>query len=108
VPTYEYVCKACKRAFEVQHGIHEPAPAACEHCGGELRRIFYPPGVVFKGGGFYSTENRFRRTADQRDSHKKDESKTDSASSKEPAGASSSKSSHSKSSSQRAGTEKSA
>jgi putative FmdB family regulatory protein len=106
VPTYEYVCKACKRAFEVQHGLNDPAPANCEECGGELRRIFYPPGLVFKGGGFYSTENRFGRSKEKRDSIKQGEGTSEGASSKESAAAGASKPSGS--SSQSAGTEKSA
>ncbi|MGH2690704.1 MAG: FmdB family zinc ribbon protein [Actinomycetota bacterium] len=77
MPTYEYECKSCKRAVEVQHGINDPAPATCDNCGGELRRIFYPPGLVFKGTGFYSTEGRFGRTAEERSTFKQDEGKSD-------------------------------
>lgn len=101
MPTYEYECKSCKRAFEVKHGINDPAPTTCENCGGELRRVFYPPGLVFKGTGFYSTDGRFGRTLDKRETFKKDESKTDGGgdSKKEAAPAASSTSSDSTSSS---------
>ena len=75
VPTYEYECRSCKRTFEVQHRISDAPPAACQECGGELRRVFYPPGLVFKGTGFYSTDGRFGRTSDKRESVRKDESK---------------------------------
>jgi putative FmdB family regulatory protein len=117
VPTYEYECKACKRAFEVQHGINDPAPASCEFCGGELRRIFYPPGLVFKGTGFYSTEGRFGRTSDKRSAFKQDEGKSDASDAQDRKDAKDGKresapaaatSSESKSSSTSAGTEKSA
>jgi putative FmdB family regulatory protein len=107
VPTYEYECKACKRTFEAQHRINDPAPTTCEECGGELRRIFYPPGLVFKGGGFYSTESRFGRSTDKRESFKKDEAKPDSAS-KDSSSKDSAAPSSSKPSSTSAGTEKSA
>lgn len=30
----------------------------CPTCGGEIHRIVYPVGLVFKGSGFYSTDNR--------------------------------------------------
>jgi len=30
----------------------------CEVCGGKLKRVFHPVGVVLKGSGFYSTDNR--------------------------------------------------
>jgi predicted nucleic acid-binding Zn ribbon protein len=100
--------------LEVQHGINDPAPTTCENCGGELRRVFYPPGLVFKGTGFYSTEGRFGRTLDKRETYKKDEAKAEGGGgSKEPAPAASStssdaKSSGSKSSDQSASAEKSA
>lgn len=106
MPTYEYECKSCKRAVEVQHGINDPAPATCENCGGELRRIFYPPGLVFKGTGFYSTEGRFGRTSDKRSTFKEDEGRSDTSDGeKETASATTSKS---KTTGARAGTEKSA
>ena len=122
MPTYEYECRACKRTHEVRQGINDPAPVTCDECGGDLRRIFYPPGLVFKGTGFYSTDGRFGRTADKRDTFKKDDGTSDTAASKDSAAASSSrpsgstsssrssgsKSSGSKSSGERAGTEKSA
>lgn len=113
MPTYEYECRACKRSFEVRHGINDQAPATCEGCGGELRRIFYPPGLVFKGTGFYSTDGRFGRTLDKRETFEKEDGKTDTAASKDSAPASSSKPSGSKPSGskpsgERAGTEKSA
>jgi predicted nucleic acid-binding Zn ribbon protein len=33
----------------------------CEVCGGKLKRVFHPVGVVLKGSGFYSTDNRSRK-----------------------------------------------
>ncbi len=30
----------------------------CPKCAGAIRRVLFPAGVVFKGGGFYSTDNR--------------------------------------------------
>jgi hypothetical protein len=30
----------------------------CPTCGGEIHRVVYPVGLVFKGSGFYSTDNR--------------------------------------------------
>ena len=32
--------------------------AACPTCGGAGRRLFFPAGIVFKGSGFYKTDNR--------------------------------------------------
>jgi predicted nucleic acid-binding Zn ribbon protein len=30
----------------------------CEACGGRLRKVFFPAGIVFKGSGFYRTDSR--------------------------------------------------
>ena len=108
MPTYEYECKSCKRAVEVTHGINDPAPATCANCGGELRRIFYPPGLVFKGTGFYSTEGRFGRTADKRSTFKQDEGKSDASDGKGERETAAATTSESKATGARAGTEKSA
>ena len=68
MPTYGYRCKACDREFDVwQKMIDEPV-AACPTCGGEGKRQFFPAGLVFKGSGFYATDNR-RGAADSNGSH---------------------------------------
>ena len=36
----------------------EDGPSVCERCGGELRRVLYPTGIIFKGSGFYRTDSR--------------------------------------------------
>jgi putative FmdB family regulatory protein len=58
MPTYGYACKGCGNQFEVIQKITEPALTTCESCGGDLRRLLYPVGVVFKGSGFYVTDYR--------------------------------------------------
>lgn len=55
MPTYEYKCKKCDRNFEVVHGINDSVDN-CEECGGSVRRVFHPLGIVFKGSGFYATD----------------------------------------------------
>ena len=57
VPRYEYKCKKCNKSFDVVHGIDE-TEEACEQCGGPVRRVFHPVGLVFKGPGFYATDSR--------------------------------------------------
>ena len=32
--------------------------AVCEVCGGRLRKVFHPAGILFKGSGFYKTDSR--------------------------------------------------
>lgn len=58
VPTYDYQCRNCGHITEVIHSMLEDGPSACERCGGELRRVFHPTGIIFKGGGFYKTDSR--------------------------------------------------
>lgn len=53
MPTYGYECKSCKEQFETFQRITEDPLKVHEGCGGELRRLLYPVGIVFKGDGFY-------------------------------------------------------
>ncbi|HVL88668.1 MAG TPA: FmdB family zinc ribbon protein [Actinomycetota bacterium] len=58
MPTYEYACRSCKRHTEAVQSFTDPPLTECPHCGGELKRVFHPVGIVLKGSGFYSTDNR--------------------------------------------------
>jgi len=58
VPTYDYQCRSCGFITEVVHSMLEEGPTSCERCGGQLRRVFHPTGIIFKGGGFYKTDSR--------------------------------------------------
>lgn len=53
MPIYEYQCKKCDKIFEEFHGANDKAPKNCRECGGDLKRIFSPVGIVFKGSGFH-------------------------------------------------------
>jgi putative FmdB family regulatory protein len=63
VPTYDYQCRSCGVITEVVHSMLDEGPTACERCGGELRRVFHPTGIIFKGGGFYKTDSRSSSSA---------------------------------------------
>jgi len=58
MPNYEYECEACHYRFEKKQGFHDKPLAECPKCGGRLRRVIHPAPVIFKGSGFYVTENR--------------------------------------------------
>jgi putative FmdB family regulatory protein len=58
VPTYDYQCRACGEITEVIHAMTADGPSVCGRCGGELRRVLYPAGIIFKGSGFYRTDSR--------------------------------------------------
>ena len=58
VPTYDYQCRACGTVTEVIHSMLEDGPSVCELCGGTLRRVLFPTGIIFKGSGFYRNDSR--------------------------------------------------
>lgn len=63
MPTYDYQCRSCGQTTEVIHAMTEEGPTTCEACGGPLRRVLYPAGIIFKGSGFYKTDSRRSSTA---------------------------------------------
>ncbi|HXF71032.1 MAG TPA: FmdB family zinc ribbon protein [Actinomycetota bacterium] len=58
MPTYEYVCSSCGNRLEVVQRFTDAPLSQCGVCGGPLRKVFHPAGIVFKGSGFYSTDSR--------------------------------------------------
>ena len=58
MPTYEYACTECGDRTEVVQSFSDAPPTTCPVCGGVLRRVFSPVGIVFKGSGFYRTDSR--------------------------------------------------
>jgi putative FmdB family regulatory protein len=57
MPTYEYVCKSCGHLFEIVQSMRDDPLTECPECGGELRKVFAPPAIAFKGTGFYATDH---------------------------------------------------
>jgi putative FmdB family regulatory protein len=58
VPTYQYACTECGDRSEVVQRFSDDPLTVCSTCGGKLRKIFSPVGIVFKGSGFYRTDSR--------------------------------------------------
>ncbi|WP_285779689.1 FmdB family zinc ribbon protein [Microtetraspora sp. NBRC 13810] len=58
MPTYQYACTACAEQFEVVQKFTDDALTECPSCSGSLRKVFSAVGIVFKGSGFYRTDNR--------------------------------------------------
>lgn len=68
MPTYEYVCKSCGESLEVYQSFSDkPLKKHKGECGGELKKVFHARGIVFKGGGFYATDNRASTSAKSSD-----------------------------------------
>jgi putative FmdB family regulatory protein len=108
VPTYQYTCTECGEPVEAVQKFSDPPLTVCENCGGRLRKVFSPVGIVFKGSGFYRTDSRKNSTSmvtgdkdkekSSTDSSKSESSSTTSSSSEKSEKKSDSKSSDSKSS----------
>lgn len=79
MPLYDYRCAACGKIVEVRHGFDETHAGRCPSCGGELKRVFNPAPIVFKGSGFYVTDSRKKSSEAKRDgkSDAKAETKSD-------------------------------
>jgi putative FmdB family regulatory protein len=58
MPTYEYACKNCGEHVEVVQSFRDDPLTECPACGGPLRKVFAPVGIVLKGSGFYKTDSR--------------------------------------------------
>ncbi len=58
MPVYEYRCEKCSHEYEKREGFDAPARQRCPKCRGRALRVIRPAPVVFKGSGFYVTDNR--------------------------------------------------
>ena len=58
MPTYSYRCTVCADEFDIRQSFNDDPLTMCEHCGGQLRKLFNSVGVVFKGSGFYRTDSK--------------------------------------------------
>lgn len=67
MPTYEYACVECGQHIEVVQAMSDPPLAVCAACGGRLRKVFSPIGIVFKGSGFYRTDSRGKSSTSAKD-----------------------------------------
>ena len=58
MPTYQYTCTECGEPVEAVQKFTDAPLTVCTACGGRLRKVFSPVGIVFKGSGFYRTDSR--------------------------------------------------
>jgi putative FmdB family regulatory protein len=58
MPTYEYRCTKCGEHLEVYQSFSEEPLKKHAGCGGKLNKVLGSVGIVFKGSGFYRTDNR--------------------------------------------------
>jgi putative FmdB family regulatory protein len=102
MPTYEYVCRACKNEMELFQSMKDSPKRKCPKCGKNAleRKIGLGAAILFKGSGFYQTDYRtesYKKGADaekpatDKKSDSKSESKAESKSDTKPAPSSESK-----------------
>ncbi len=63
MPTYQYRCVDCGSELETVQKFSDPSLTECPECEGTLRKVYSAVGVVFKGSGFYATDNRTKGKA---------------------------------------------
>ena len=57
MPTYLYRCENCGKFEEFQR-ITDDALEECPDCSGDVEKLIGNPGIIFKGSGFYCTDNK--------------------------------------------------
>lgn len=82
MPIYEYACTACGERTEAKQSFADPPLTECPQCGGSLRKLYSPVGIVFKGSGFYSTDAKKKAGSSSSSSEVKSEKKADKTDSK--------------------------
>lgn len=84
MPIYTYRCDNCGVQFDRRQKFSDDPLKVCPECKTEtLRKVYLPVGIVFKGSGFYSTDNRSpsgtesRHPEDQKNDTGSESDKTD-------------------------------
>jgi len=95
MPTYEYLCRVCSHRFETWQKMTDDPLTTCPECGGTIRRVLFPAGVVFKGSGFYKTDHNGSGSVVNENGHANKREKTESSKEGETKTASESKSNES-------------
>jgi putative FmdB family regulatory protein len=75
MPLYEYECLTCGVHFEKRQSYHDAPEADCPNGHAQTRRLLVAPVIVFKGKGFYVTDNRGKNGVNG--SSKKSDSKSE-------------------------------
>lgn len=58
MPMYDYQCDTCGHRFEIRQSFSDAPLTDCPECSGGVRRVIHPSGVIFKGSGWFITDNR--------------------------------------------------
>lgn len=78
MPIYIYRCDNCGVQFERHQKFSDQPITRCPECSKKtLRKVYQPVGIVFKGSGFYSTDNRSPSSASRSSNDAKSDSKSE-------------------------------
>ncbi|MBI4771346.1 MAG: zinc ribbon domain-containing protein [Chloroflexi bacterium] len=59
MPIYTYQCHSCGVRFERRQSFDDKPLVQCPECRkNDLRKVFVPAGIIFRGSGWYSTDHR--------------------------------------------------
>ncbi len=59
MPVYTYRCDNCGVQFDHRQSFSDPILEVCPECSEKaIHKVYTPVGIVFKGSGFYATDNR--------------------------------------------------
>lgn len=59
MPVYTYRCSSCGTQFEKHQSFHDEPLKTCPKCKKKsLKKVITPTKVIFKGSGFYATDNK--------------------------------------------------
>jgi putative FmdB family regulatory protein len=63
MPVYTYRCQNCGAEFDRQQSFSDKSLTSCPNCRKRgLYKVYRPAGVVFKGSGFYVTDQNKARS----------------------------------------------
>ena len=57
MPIYEYECLECGAHFDRVQRFGDPQPETCPNGHPQVHRLLSQPAIIFKGSGFYVTDN---------------------------------------------------
>ncbi len=58
MPLYTYRCSNCGNEFDLRQSFSDDPIHICPVCDGHVRRVIQQVPVLFRGSGFYVTDNR--------------------------------------------------
>jgi putative FmdB family regulatory protein len=58
MPIYEFECDECGARFDKLRRLGDASPVLCPEGHAQVHRLFSQPAIIFKGAGFYVTDNK--------------------------------------------------